>query len=48
MSSFLTWCEECGEDMENNGYICEGCNLELCYNCFLLHLNSCKDKCEEK
>ena len=37
----LTWCEDCGDDMEGHSYICEKCDQELCYSCYLYHEKEC-------
>ena len=37
--SLLTWCEECGGDMEGHSYVCDDCGKELCYHCYLAHLS---------
>ena len=42
MSTMLTWCEECGEDMHvNGGRSCKHCDAEFCYNCIKEHESNC-------
>ena len=35
--SVLTRCEDCGEDMHVDSYICDKCGQELCYLCYQMH-----------
>ena len=39
--SLLTWCEDCGDDMEGDSYVCEKCGQELCYHCYQQHEKEC-------
>lgn len=41
---FLTWCEECGDDMQGQSYECPYCEKELCYGCYQEHKTKCPDR----
>ena len=42
--TMLTWCEDCGTDMhQEGGDSCDGCDRELCYRCLKLHIKECPD-----
>lgn len=44
MGTMLTWCEECGEDMhQNGGRACKFCEREFCYICITEHEKHCID-----
>jgi hypothetical protein len=41
--TFMTWCEECDEDMhEVGGRACVHCGDEFCYDCIDEHEKYCK------
>ncbi len=43
--TMLTWCEECGDDMhENGGRMCQYCGGEYCYRCIKEHERTCSEK----
>ena len=44
----LTWCEDCGDDMFGDSYVCEKCGQELCYSCYQQHLKDCYEIVEEE
>ena len=48
MTTMLTWCEECGEDMHiQGGRECQYCGDEFCYGCIVEHESFCKIEDEE-
>lgn len=49
MTTLLTWCEECGEDMHvNGGRECKYCGNEYCYKCIKEHEKNCKEENTER
>lgn len=43
--TFLTWCDDCGEDMhEVGGRECQFCGDEFCYDCIEEHEKYCLDR----
>ena len=49
MSTILTWCENCGEDMHvNGGGTCNYCGKEFCYGCLEGHEHFCEENPDNK
>lgn len=45
MTTILTWCEDCGSDMhQNGGRSCRHCGAEFCYDCIKNHERYCMKK----
>ena len=43
MTTLLTWCEDCGDDMrEFGGRSCRYCGREFCFVCMREHERDCR------
>lgn len=41
---FLTWCEDCGNEMHGDSYECLHCGKELCFICYTKHKQNCPER----
>ena len=45
--AMLTWCADCGADMNGKAYVCDECNTEFCYACGQGNDRKCLNGCED-